>query len=175
VRLSSPRLDLPVELLIPVNARSENYLTFTVPNTPADLVAGLYSLAVLVTPNGTPDERRSSNETVLGIAPEISGGLGGPVVRTGVDPVTQLGAATIILNCSPEVRPEQRGALVLGSREVPASPHPAQTDTLEFVASNLAAGEYRVRLRVDGAESLLIDRSDPKDLKFDETQKVTLS
>jgi hypothetical protein len=174
-RLTSPRLDQPLETTIPAGSMSETHAVFTIPNTPADVVAGLYSLAVLVTPNGKPDQKRSSNETALGVAPEITGGLGAPIARAAVDPATQLGDATITLNCSPEVRPAQRVALVLGSKEVPATAHPAQTDTLEFVAKNVAAGEYRVRLRVDGAESLLIDRSDPNDLKFDETQKVTLT
>lgn len=175
VRLTNPRLSQPVEIVVPASSRSETQVSFSVPSTPANLVAGLFSLAVLVTPNGKPDERRSSNETVLGVAPEITGGLGVEIARTNVDAGTQLGDATINVNCTPEVRPEQRVALVLGSKEVPASPHPTQTNSLEFVAAAVAAGEYWIRLRVDGVESLLVDRSDPADLKFDETQKLVLT
>jgi hypothetical protein len=138
------------------------------------LPAGVYSLAIGVTPIAPPSETRFSNETPLVIAPRITGGLGAPVARTAVDPGTDLGTATITITCSPEVLPEQRVSLVLGAKEVPANPHTVQTSSLTFVARGMAADEYRVRLRIDGAESILIDRTNSDDLKFDETQKLEL-
>jgi hypothetical protein len=64
---------------------------------------------------------------------------------------------------------------VLGAKEVPAEPHPTQTASLTFIARNVAAGTYFVRLGVDGVESLLIDRSDPDDLTFDTTQRLEIT
>jgi hypothetical protein len=92
-----------------------------------------------------------------------------------VDPATGLGTAMLNITCTPEVLPDQRVSIVLGSREVPAAAHPVQTGSLTFVATGMPAGEHRVRLRIDGAESRLIDRSDPASPKFDETQKVELT
>jgi hypothetical protein len=75
------------------------------------------------------------------------------------------GNVAVTLTCSPEVRPEQRAALLVGGREVLAEPHPTQTDTLTFEFGNPTPAdepdpvEHFVRLRVDGVDSLLIDRT----------------
>jgi hypothetical protein len=76
------------------------------------------------------------------------------------------------------VLPEQRVALLLGGDEVPAEQHPAQTGNLTFIAkddpaSKFVAGDYFVRLRVDGVDSLLIDRS-VHPPKFKSSQKVSI-
>ena len=56
------------------------------------------------------------------------------------------------------MRPEQRAALLLGSQEVMADPHATQTNTLTFQAAGVTPGDYFVRLRVDGVDSLRQDR-----------------
>jgi hypothetical protein len=109
------------------------------------------------------------------LAPVITGGLGVPVVRSAVDGVTGLGTATMNISCSPDVLPEQRVTFTLGSREVPANAHPVKTSALTFVATNMAAGSYLVRLSIDGVESILIDRTNPDNLKFDPTQTLELT
>jgi hypothetical protein len=78
------------------------------------------------------------------------------------------------VTCSPEVRPKQRAALLLGDREILAEPHAAQTGTLTFNAESLVAGDYFVRLRVDGVDSLLVNRAVTPPV-FDPTQKVTVT
>jgi hypothetical protein len=175
VRLVSLRLPAPVVIAVPIGSRTDGTVTFVVPNTPAALPAGVYSVAIGVTPVAPPSETFFSKDVPLMIAPKITGGLAAPIARTAVDAVTNLGTATIVITCAPEVLPDQRASLVLGTREVPAEPHAAQTATLTFVAKGRAAGDYAVRLRVDGAESILIDRSDPNDLKFDPTQMLELT
>jgi len=56
------------------------------------------------------------------------------------------------------------------------TPHHARTSASgEVRLDGVAAGSYRLRLRVDGVDSLLIDRSDPAHLKFDESQQITLT
>lgn len=77
------------------------------------------------------------------------------------------------MRCKPEVGPEQRAALLVGELEIPARPRTTRTDTLTFVTGSLVAGQYFVRLRVDGVDSLLVDRSVTPPV-FDPDQKVTI-
>jgi hypothetical protein len=174
VQLIHPRLPAPVIIVIPPANRTDKQVVFTAPNAPASFYAGVYTLSLAVTPAGKPDEARTSAEIPFVVAPRITSALL-PLARVAVDPLTQLGTANIALTCAPEILPEQRVSLVLGSRETPAAARAVQTAALTFVFMNTAAGDHWLRLRVDGAESLLIDRSDPKDLKFDGSQKLTLT
>jgi hypothetical protein len=48
---------------------------------------------------------------------------------------------------------------LLGALESPADPHPAPTGTLRFVFPDIAPGDYRVRLRVSGVDSHLINQA----------------
>jgi hypothetical protein len=85
---------------------------------------------------------------------------------------------TITLSCSPEVLPAQRVALLLGSDEVPAEPHAAETANLTFIAlddppGKFVSGDYFVRLRVDGVDSLLIDHT-VQPPQFKASQKLTI-
>jgi len=126
--------------------------------------AGLYSVAALVQ---RPDEtfHRTTNDLPFALAPTIL-----MPIQTNIG---GNGEVTFTINCEPEVRPEQRVLLLVGDTEVPAQPHPARTGTLTFAAGPIARGEYFVRLRVDGVDSLLVDRSSTPPV-FDPTQKVTI-
>jgi len=174
VRLSNLRTGTRMEIPVPVNARSESSLQFTLPATPAESPAGVYGLSLAVVPTADPADVRTTNEVPLAVSPVITGGLG-TVARTDVDPETGLGTASLDIACSPEVLPAQRATLILGTREIPAEDHPAQGGSLHFVATDMAAGSYRVRLRIDGIDSLLIDMSDPAAPVFDASQSVDLS
>jgi hypothetical protein len=85
------------------------------------------------------------------------------------------------MTLKPDIRPGQRVSLSLGTRETPVNK--AQGANVCFHVDQIAAGKYRVRLRVDGVDSLLIDRSDPKNmefgepknLKFDDSQQLTIT
>ena len=51
-----------------------------------------------------------------------------------------------------------------------------QPSTLTFQVQNVVAGEYVVRLRVDGVDSLpVIESATPPLLEFDPNQKVTVT
>lgn len=139
--------------------------------------AGLYSVAALVR---RPDEafRRTTNDLSFALAPtiplpvEVNGDSGGGGTGGGGPPGGDV-EITFKVKCEPEVRPEQRAVLLVGDIEVPSRPHPTQTDTLTFVTRSIAPGEYFVRLRVDGVDSLLVDRSSTPPV-FDPDQKVTI-
>jgi hypothetical protein len=147
-------------------------------NTPPvrSWTAGLYSVAAVVQRPGEAF-RRTTNDLPFVLAPTMltivqvstsGGGQGG-----GGDQGDGSGGITFTVTCEPEVRPEQRAVLLIGDIEVPAQPHPTQTGTLTFVAGPLAPGEYHLRLRVDGVDSLLVDRSSTPPV-FDPDQKVTI-
>jgi hypothetical protein len=78
------------------------------------------------------------------------------------------------VTCSPEVRLEQPASLLLGSQEVLAEARPAQTNTLTFKALGVTAGDYFVRLRVDGVDSPLVNKAVTPPL-FDPAQKVVVT
>jgi hypothetical protein len=83
---------------------------------------------------------------------------------------------TLTIKCSPDVLPEQRVTLLFRDREVAAQAHTASTDTLDFALTDLDPGEYFVRLRVDGVDSLLVIKAGaPPKLQFDPNQKVTIT
>lgn len=168
VKFASPQLAAPVEAAIespvefPDGGSSDTELIVKVPDDQANFPAGLYMIAVVVRKRGEPDQAGNetppsvdtSNEMPLSVAPRITSDL--PIAAQ----IAQ-GSVTISLNCAPQVRPEQRVSLLLGSREIPAAPRTARTGQLTFVVTDAVAGEFWIRLRVDGVDSQLVDYSKP--------------
>lgn len=169
VRFSNPRLTAPVPHQVLSSTATEVRVQVPDaagdPNAPLRWVAGFYSVSVVVSRPGEPD--RETNEIPFALAPRITGALPIAVVRVA-------GTATIVLTTTPQVRPEQRAALLLGDREVVAQPHPAAIDTLTFVVPDAPTGEHFLRLRIDGVDSLLIDRTVTPPV-FDLNQRVTIT
>jgi hypothetical protein len=68
---------------------------------------------------------------------------------------------TFTVQCAPRIRAGQAVSLVVGTREMAAEPFAgASTDTVQFRGSPFVSGASEwLRLRVDGVDSLLIDRS----------------
>lgn len=117
---------------------------------PADhslMPAGFYQVTTRVSQSVNPAQDRTSNVLALAIAPRIRRLTTAARTPDGV-PVT--------LEVSPQVWPEQRASLIVGSLEVVSAPHAAKTDTLSFVVPS-PAGTYPVRVRVDGVDSFLVD------------------
>ena len=91
------------------------------------------------------------------------------VTRGGVPPVV-----TVTMRSRPQVRPEQSAILALDSMTADVKPRTLPTDPLVFEFPNsLTAGSHWVRLRVDGADSVLLDRTGPSPV-FDVTQQITV-
>jgi hypothetical protein len=150
VRLAGPRLNQPVELPV-ASGSTATRLETSIPNQPATLPAGLYSLAVLVQRPGDTF-RRTTNELPLALAPQITTALPASFARDGN------GDAIVTLTVRPEVQPTQRVALLLGDLEVAAQPRNGQTNAVSFVIRTAAPGTYLVRLRVDGVDSEVVNR-----------------
>jgi hypothetical protein len=135
----------------------------TSPLHPDNWPAGVYGVAVVVRRPGEPD--RSSNELPLILAPRFA----------AITPTLGADGVTFPVACSPPVHATQTAALVVCDRELPARPLASPVSgSLTFVGTGFASGTPEwVRLRVDGIDSLLIDRA-ARPPRFDPTQRVTI-
>jgi hypothetical protein len=165
LRFTHPPLTSPIELA-PLPQRTATELSVQLPDEPANWPAGFYTVAATVRRTGEPD--RTTNELAFALAPRITTALPISVARDAQ------GKATLSLTCSPQVLPGQRASLVLGEREILAQPRTSKTSQLQFVNPAASVGEQFVRLRVDGVESLLLNRSATLPV-FDATQTVTIT
>jgi hypothetical protein len=162
VRFEHPLLTAPRFIAVAGGTASE--VKVTIPTAqPALWPAGFYKVSVLVTRVGETFER-ATNELPLALAPTV----------TGTPATASAGLFTLTIASTPEVWLDQRATLLFGSLEIGANTRAAQSDPLVFDAGNLAAGTYRYRLRVDGVDSLIVDRSVTPPV-FDETQKVVIT
>lgn len=134
-----------------------------IPNDAVNWPAGFYYVAVAVQRPGET-YRRTTSQLAFSLAARIT-----------VTPASAAGPdVTYTVNCSPEVWPLQRAALLLGDQEILADAHTTQTSSLSFEAQGLAAGTYFVRLRVDGVDSLLVNRAVTPPV-YDPTQRVSVT
>lgn len=130
---------------------------------------GLYTVAVVVTRPGAPTI--VSNEVVCALAPRIT------VTPTSAP----AGTVELTVTCEPRIATGQRVLLVFGDRQVePASvSSPADTSeptTLTVSIPDVSAGSYRVRLRVDGVDSIpVVYAGTPPAPAFDAAQTVVVT
>jgi hypothetical protein len=179
VRLTHRLVAAPIELTPSAPNAAGTELTFTLPNDAAAqsmLAAGQWAVTVRFTPAGETNERET-NAVPLVIAPvpviaaDAALGLPAANVTRGGPPPPHV---TVTLAARPQVRPQQRATLMLDTVESTARTRVNATDPLIFEFPNtIPAGDHWLRLRVDGADSLLIDRSGPAPA-FDVTQKITV-
>ena len=154
-----------------VSATGTEIIRFNLPNADDDLdasttwSAGFYTVAAIITKG---EKSWTTNALTFSLAPKITNTRPINVVRD------INGDATITLTCSPQVLPEQRVTLLLGDREIRRELNETQTNTLTFVVKEASPGEYRVRLRVDGVDSLLVNYQ-AKPPTFKDTEMVTIS
>jgi hypothetical protein len=171
VRLTHPSLHLE-RTLNALLTHTDEEITVAVPNLPADFPPGFWTVAVEVTRPGETFSRTTNRQGFV-LAPRVTN-LPASFGRNAQ------GLATVVINFEPEVHPAQRAALLLGNREIPAAPHPAQTGTLTFPVTNPtpaaspAAVVHFARLRVDGVDSILVDRTGPTPV-FNANQRVTIT
>lgn len=167
VRFAHPRLLAPIEINLGNNA-NEQRVDVTLPNDAAAHLAwppGLWNVTVVLRRAGETVDR-STNSLPLLLAPRLDIGASA-AARNAVT-----GVVTINLAFTPHVRPGQTVSLNAGGRESPGD-ITAQTGTLQFVFPTLSAGPQWLRLRVDGADSPLIDRAATPP-QFDPTQQMNI-
>lgn len=165
VIFKNSRLAAPIPLT-PNAGGTASQLTVTLPDDPANWVAGLYTLNVVVSHAGEPDE--VTNDLSFALAPRILTLVPNPAPRDGN------GRVTFTLTCKPQVRPSQTASLFVGAREILAQPHTSQTDTLTFQVDAAPPGQHVVRLRIDGVDSQFINFTITPPA-FDNSQKVTIT
>jgi hypothetical protein len=165
VHFMHPRLPEAIEAA-PQPGGSATTIVVKLSETPDALTtypAGVYRLAVVVTKTEEGKQvTRTSNELAARLAPRVS------------IPQNPIQDHTLTLRLSPQVWPEQGVALLLGSAEIPSQARPDPTDTLTFNLAGIPAGEYLVRLRVDGVDSLPVKDYQARPPAFDEEQMVTV-
>jgi hypothetical protein len=157
--MANARFDITHEIPAAVGGGA-TLAQFTVPNAPAGVPSAIYRLTIRLVRPGETDPR-TTNALPLVVAPEITTSMPFTVTRDGA------GTATVGLTCRPDVRPGQRASLVLGDREAIAEPFSTSTASLTFVFAHAPVGSHLARLRVDGIESLVIDRSKTPPVFFD--------
>jgi hypothetical protein len=160
-QFNHPRLANPITVGLGPNT-VPSQVNVQIPNSPAAWPAGFYSVGLLVQKTGE-NFHRTTNQLALSLAPTV----------TVAPPHAPAGTVTYTATCSPDILPGQAAFLLLGDLEIAPQPFTAQTNTLTFVASNLGAGSYFFRLRVDGVDSLLINRGTTPPT-FDMTQQVSI-
>jgi uncharacterized protein DUF4255 len=164
VRFTSPlagSIDVP-----PLAGGTATTVSVQIPNDPVNWPAGLYAMTVVIQRPGAPD--RLTNDVPILVAPRILNVAPNPAPRDAT------GSVTLQVTCSPEVRPAQRASLLIDDREVLAQPVAAQTNLLTFPVPLAPPGTHYLRLRVDGVESWLVDRTQAPPI-FDPTQRVTIA
>jgi Pvc16 N-terminal domain len=150
-------------VLTPEPNNTSTSVSVQIPNQPTVWPAGFYTVALLVQRPGE-NFQRTTNSLSLTLAPTIS-------VAPASAPA---GAITYTVTISPDVFPTQSPALLLNDNEFTTAPITVQSGTLTFATTGLTAGDYWTRLRVDGVDSLLVDRTKTPPV-FDSTQKVTVT
>lgn len=184
VRLQHPRRQEPLRLSANAAEASAIQITLRLPDNPDSAtladeplqdpnqwLVGVYTVAVEFSgirqlPGGSSiPKARTTNELPLAIAPRITS-------APNYNALTR----RLSVTCTPRILPEQRTVLLLGDSQL-ISVHTSPTNTLEFtLPSTVPAGDYFVRLRVDGIDSLLVLRhGTPPKLEFDPDQRVTVS
>lgn len=160
--LSSP-------IVLPASAPSRTSLGLVLPDDQTDIPVGTYSLSVIASQGIDPAADRVSNAMALAIAPRIRSIAPSPAVRN------PQGKVTVTVATSPQIWPQQRASLILGSVELIARARTTKTASLIFDLANLPAGThtYAARLRVDGVDSLIVNYLvDPP--AFDASQKLVV-
>ena len=149
--------------LAPEPGATDARLTVKLPTLPAVWPAGFYTLALVVQRPGE-SYRRTSNVLPFSVAPVIT-----------ITPTSAPAGDTLFtVTCVPTARPAQRIVLLLGDQTIIAQTFTVPTNTLTFQALGVTAGTYWVRLRIDGVDSQLVDRSVNPPI-FNATQKVVIT
>jgi hypothetical protein len=178
LRLTHRLVSTPIEIVPVAPDPAGTKFSFVLPDdaaAQANFAPGQWSLKLSFTPTGET-RPRETNAIPLVIAPvpviAADAALGLPaanVARGGIPP-----RVTVTIYSRPQVRLPQQAKLILNGTEAVALPRQDVSDPLVFsFPDSLEPGQPWLRLRVDGTDSLLVDRSAPAPA-FDPSQKLTV-
>ncbi len=174
VRITKPRLDrkeAPVsDYLIPPDQRTATEIRLRIPPVgepePRYWPAGFYRAVVVIQPAGAqPDQHQETNEVSFTLAPNIAR------APSQAPP----GQIELRIGCVPRVELAQRVALLFGSRVIAPLESALPNNRLRFRINDVTAGNYLVRLRVDGVDSLPVQNYSTRPPKFDPGQIVEVT
>ncbi|CAH1388051.1 DUF4255 domain-containing protein [Candidatus Nitrotoga sp. M5] len=164
VRFAHPGLTTPIEISLGTNANEEIF-SMVLPNTAQDDIdwpAGIWEVTAILQRSGET-VTRSTNPLTLFLAPRID--------IAGSSAIRDSSGVTITLVFAPQARPGQRISLNAGGYEASPEKFTVPTASLQFKYAQLPAGSHLLRLRVDGADSLLVVRLTTPP-QFDNTQML---
>ena len=142
---------LPADVDVAAEAgATDDMVKVRFPTNPNMWPAGVYTVKVVVHKLGKPD--KVSNSLPIMLAPTIHFPL---TIVPLSPPAAKNYMATVAFH--PALRPGQDASLLLGDKEFKAGSHPTTVSSLNIELDGVPDGPYFVRLRVDGADSLLID------------------
>jgi hypothetical protein len=157
----TPRLDSATQISLHLPAPGD------VPHVPANWPAGFYTLSLVVTRPGLPPW--TTNEVSFALAPSIT---------ISVD-THAAGTIHVSVDAIPEIHPDQRVVLLFGHSQatttVPALPAGGEAPTSLVFPVTATAGMHRVRLRVDGVDSIPVIRNPNGYFEFDDAQSVVVT
>lgn len=179
----NPRWLRPVE--IAPTAKTTSAFTVTLPNDPLNWPAGFYTVSALFK-TSSGKVMRTTNEISFSLAPSIldnpvmkaTRGGGNVIVTLKCNPAVQQTIQQAIQGTTQTIIKAQSVALLLGDQQsqfvFPTSDlSPQQNLSFTFSSENIPPGDYFVRLRVDGVDSQLVDRSTTPPT-FRQSQKVSV-
>lgn len=166
-----------IDRTLPVLTAAKDTLTVHLPSVAQDAAAmdewapGVYTVSLLVSRPDIPEF--AVGGVPVAVAPEIV-----------VSPLSGPAGTKLKVACTPRVKAAQHGQLrfIFGTRQIvpdaittPVDPTKPTTVAVT-VPMSAKAGEYLLRLRVDGIDSLPVTSTgSPPTLSFDPSQRFTLS
>lgn len=175
VRFSSSRLSAPNDVVPKAGGKATRIIAHLAdltedPNALVKWVPGYYTVSLAINRPNLP--AWTTNEVPLALAPRIKLEFNSAAA----------GDIILNINCTPRVRGEQRVFLLFGDSppiQAQSLVNPADTSQptrLTFLILAATPGNYVVRLRVDGVDSLpVMVTGTPPIMAFDPNQQVTVT
>jgi hypothetical protein len=159
VRFQHTRLREFFHDLVPAPVSTASEIAVAIPQSPAAWPAGVYTATVHIGTAGQPP-RQMSNDLPVAIAPTVQ--------TADLSAVRVADQIRIEAKVSPALQQGQRVALTVAGVEIPGPVIPATSNvplptttkvTFVCAAGDVTSGTQAVRVRVDGVDSVVIDRS----------------
>ncbi|MCP4047406.1 MAG: DUF4255 domain-containing protein [Gammaproteobacteria bacterium] len=167
-RFEHELLDDSIPVAIGSNVNSDR-VSVTLPDNPAAVAGwppGSWRVRLnLQRPGET--EIRTTNSFPLMLAPTLN------IAGSSASRDAGTGEVTIQLVFTPEVRASQDVSLNVGGHEALPTDLSSQTGSLDFIFPTLPDGNQWIRLRVDGIDSLLVNRA-AKPPEFEGSQQMVI-